>query len=153
VSVIPKGLLEVCEVPVLMCESYGRHALNLAEPGVSHSKLNGEERHYIFGLVVGTEQWQGQNEQPSKISNNIPCSTRPCTEACTSVHSMLQDRPAMTCSQRSPRSSHNGQARILHTRRSLLLFFVRDEVCMTRAGQLLGVFLPEQSLAQVCGYD
>jgi len=74
VFAIPKGLLEVREVPVLMCESYGMHALDLAELSVSHGKLNGEERHYIFGLV-GREQLQGQNEQPSKISNNIPCST------------------------------------------------------------------------------
>jgi hypothetical protein len=72
--VIQKGILKVHEVPVLMCESYGTHALDLVELGVFHGELSEEERYYIFRLV-GREQWQGQNEQPSKISNNIPCST------------------------------------------------------------------------------
>jgi hypothetical protein len=51
VFVISKGLLEVREVPVLMCESYGTHALYLAELGIFHGELNGEERRYIFGPV------------------------------------------------------------------------------------------------------
>jgi hypothetical protein len=54
--VIMKGLLEVREVPLLMCESYGTHALNLAKLGVFHGELNGDDRCYIFGLV-GREQW------------------------------------------------------------------------------------------------
>ena len=49
--VITKGLLEVREVPVLMRESYGPHALNLTELGVFHGELDGEKRCHIFGLV------------------------------------------------------------------------------------------------------
>jgi len=51
VFVIPKGLLKVREVPVLMREGYGAHALDLAELGVFDSELDREERCHIFRLV------------------------------------------------------------------------------------------------------